>query len=107
MAAGVRLLGGGQTTLLRAGQASQIVLATNTFSGTSTSTTYTATLGDGSPLPSWLALNSSTGTLSVAGSSQSGTYDVLITASDGSSHSAPAIETLVVSNGITLTQQLP
>jgi lysophospholipase L1-like esterase len=103
----ILLRGNTQTVLLQQGQGSQVTLAANTFSGVTASTTYSATLGDGTALPSWLTLDPATGILSVTNASQMGIYDVLITATDGSSRSAPAIDTLYVTNGITLAQQLP
>jgi len=89
------------------GQSTQIPLAAGTFSGTSASTTYTGTLADGSALPAWLALNSVTGELSVTNASQSGIYDVLITANDGSVQSAPAVETVTVTGSVSVVHPLP
>src|SRR6185437_2333642 len=61
----------------------------NTFADLDTPVlTYSATLGDGSPLPSWLTFNASTATFTgTPPSDWSGQTSLTVTASDGS-HSA-------------------
>lgn len=81
---------------LPAGQSTQVGLATGTFSNVGANLSYTATLGDGTALPSWMTLNRTNGALSISGASAVGSYDVLVTAQDANGASAPAVETIVV-----------
>ena len=58
---------------------------------------YTATLADGSPLPSWLTFDAATRTFSgTPGNSASGNYAVQITATDGSKATVNDVFTLAV-----------
>ncbi len=60
-------------------------LPAGTFSDVDSALTYTATLGDGSPLPGWLQFNAQTGTFSgTAPLDYNGSLAVEVTATDGS-----------------------
>ncbi|MFG1379695.1 putative Ig domain-containing protein, partial [Xanthobacter autotrophicus] len=88
------------------GVSTQIALAANTFSNVTAATVYSATLSDGTSLPSWLSFNSTTGLLTVSSSAPVGVYDVLITAANGADQSALLVETLRITDGLALINPL-
>ncbi|TXN20174.1 putative Ig domain-containing protein, partial [Methylobacterium sp. WL9] len=91
---------------LPVGQSTQVGLAAGTFSNVGANLSYTATLGDGTALPSWMTLNRTNGALSISGASAVGSYDVLVTAQDANGASAPAVETIVVTGAPTVLNPL-
>ncbi|MGB4065513.1 MAG: VCBS domain-containing protein, partial [Azonexus sp.] len=95
-----------------AGSGSYTVASTafNYLNTSAGSLTYSATLADGSALPSWLAFNSSTGTFT--GNPPAGTDDlsVKVTATSGGNSATTSSFTLVVDNAndpIVQTSTLP
>ncbi|WP_342654390.1 putative Ig domain-containing protein [Pseudomonas sp. F3-2] len=76
---------------------SYVVPATSFTDPDNDSLSYTATLADGSPLPQWLTFDAATRTFSGTPSdTASGTYAVLVTATDGSNATVSDSFTLAV-----------
>ncbi|WP_284246367.1 putative Ig domain-containing protein, partial [Methylobacterium haplocladii] len=90
----------------QAGTTGQFGLAADTFSNLGSNLTYSAVLGDGTPLPSWMTFDGATGTISVSNASVVGSYDVLIRAQDSNGTSAPAVERVVITGGLSVTDPL-
>jgi hypothetical protein len=89
------------------GTTAQFGLAADTFSNLGANLTYSAVLGDGTPLPSWMTFDGATGAISVSNASVVGSYDVVIRARDSNGTSAPAVERVVVTGALSVAAPLP
>ncbi|WP_238232821.1 SwmB domain-containing protein, partial [Methylobacterium thuringiense] len=90
----------------QAGTTAQIGLASDTFSNLGSNLTYSAVLGDGTPLPSWMTFDGATGAISISNASVVGSYDVLIRAQDSNGTSAPAVERVVITGALSVADPL-
>jgi Ca2+-binding RTX toxin-like protein len=76
-----------------------LALVTNTFVNTNETWTYEATLQNGSPLPSWLSIDASTGTFSgTPGDADAGTFAIQLTARNSLNLVASDVFELTVAN---------
>lgn len=90
----------------QAGTTAQIGLASDTFSNLGSNLSYSAVLGDRTPLPSWMTFDGATGAISISNASVVGSYDVLIRAQDSNGTSAPAVERVVITGALSVADPL-